>query len=108
MDEIGGVWRTVGGHRIFIKDIYTCYEYNKIGGIIVVTEEYVYSLKPDFEKSTLNLKKGYDIEFETKLGDINDELLSKYPMFSNNQLYHMAYKKIFDEMGWEYGREKRN
>lgn len=97
-----------GNGTFSLKDIYTCYEYNKIGGIIVVTEEYVYSLKPDFEKSTLNLKKGYDIEFETKLGDINDELLSKYPMFSNNQLYHMAYKKIFDEMGWEYGREKRN
>lgn len=97
-----------GNGTFSIKDIYTCYEYDKIGGIMVVTEEYVYSLKPDFNKSTLNMNKGYDIEFETKLGDINDELLGKYPMFSNNQLYHMAYKKIFDEMGWEYGREKRN
>ncbi len=97
-----------GNGTFSIKDIYTCYEYDKIGGIMVVTEEYVYSLKPDFNKSTLNMNKGYDIEFETKLGDINDELLDKYPMFSNNQLYHMAYKKIFDEMGWEYGREKRN
>lgn len=97
-----------GNGTFSIKDIYTCYEYDKIGGIMVVTEEYVYSLKPDFNKFTLNMNKGYDIEFETKLGDINDELLGKYPMFSNNQLYHMAYKKIFDEMGWEYGREKRN
>lgn len=97
-----------GNGTFSIKDIYTCYEYDKIGGIMVVTEEYVYSLKPDFNKFTLNMNKGYDIEFETKLGDINDELLDKYPMFSNNQLYHMAYKKIFDEMGWEYGREKRN
>lgn len=97
-----------GNGTFSIKDIYTCFEYDKIGGIMVVTEEYVYSLKPDFNKSTLNMNKGYDIEFETKLGDINDELLGKYPMFSNNQLYHMAYKKIFDEMGWEYGREKRN
>ena len=97
-----------GNGTFSIKDIYTCYEYDKIGGIMVVTEEYVYSLKPDFNKFTLNMNNGYDIEFETKLGDINDELLGKYPMFSNNQLYHMAYKKIFDEMGWEYGREKRN
>ncbi len=97
-----------GNGTFSIKDIYTCYEYDKIGGIMVVTEEYVYSLKPDFNKFTLNMNKGYDIEFETKLGDITDELLGKYPMFSNNQLYHMAYKKIFDEMGWEYGREKRN
>lgn len=97
-----------GNGTFSIKDIYTCYEYDKIGGIMVVTEEYVYSLKPDFNKSTLNMNKGYDIEFETKLGDVNDELLGKYPMFSNNQLYHMAFKKIFDEMGWEYGREKRN
>ena len=97
-----------GNGTFSIKDIYTCYEYDKIGGIMVVTEEYVYSLKPDFNKSTFNMNKGYDIEFETKLGDINDELLGKYPMFSNNQLYHMAYRKIFDEMGWEYGREKRN
>lgn len=97
-----------GNGTFSIKDIYTCYEYDKIGGIMVVTEEYVYSLKPDFNKFALNMNKGYDIEFETKLGDINDELLGKYPMFSNNQLYHMAYKKIFDEMGWEYGREKRN
>ena len=97
-----------GNGTFSIKDIYTCYEYDKIGGIMVVTEEYVYSLKPDFNKFTLNMNKGYDIKFETKLGDINDELLGKYPMFSNNQLYHMAYKKIFDEMGWEYGIEKRN
>lgn len=97
-----------GNGTFSIKDIYTCCECNKIGGIMVVTEEYVYSLKPNFDKSTLNTKKGYDIEFETKLGSVNDELLGKYPMFSNNQLYHMAYKKIFDEMGWEYGREKRN
>lgn len=97
-----------GNGTFSLNDIYTMVEYEKIGGIMVVTDDYVYSLKPDFNKGVINISdKGYDNNFETKLGDANDEMLEKYPMYSNNQLYHMAYKKVFDEMGWEYGREKR-
>lgn len=91
-----------------LNDIYTMTKYDKISGIIVVTKDYLYSLKPNYNNSKLNINKnGYDENFEEKLGDINDEMLSKYPMYSNNQLYHMSYKKIFDIMGWEYGRERR-
>ena len=73
-----------------------------------MTDNYIYSLKPNFSKENITLnEKGYNLDFEAKLGDINDDLLEKYPMYNGNNLYHMAYKKIFDEMGWEYGRAKR-
>ncbi len=98
-----------GNGTFSLQDIYTCIEDTKIGGIMVVTEDYIYSLKPDFSKSLLERdSKGYYSNFESKLGDANDRLLSKYPMYSNNQLYHMAFKEVFEEMGWEYGREERN
>ena len=76
---------------------------------MIVADNYIYSLKPNFEKTNLILNnKGYNLDFKLKLGDYNDELLDKYPMYSRNRLYHMAYKKIFDEMEWKYGRTKRN
>jgi len=41
------------------------------------------------------------------LGDVNDDLLQKYPNYSNNELMHLAYKEVFEKMGWQYGREKK-
>lgn len=97
-----------GNGTFSLPDIYELVKNEKIYGIMVVTDEYVYSLKPNFNKTNINVSGGYDIIFETKLSDANDFMLEKYPNFSNNQLYHLAYKKVFDEMGWEYGRSKRN
>lgn len=97
-----------GNGTFSLNDIYTMVDYEKLGGIMVVTDEYIYSLKPNFNKGIINTKgRGYDPDFEMKIGDANDYVLDKYPMYSNNQLYHMAFKKVFDEMGWEYGRQKR-
>lgn len=97
-----------GDSTFSLNDIYTMVEYEKIGGIIVVTKDYIYSLKPNYNNSELSIgEKGYDEAFEDELGNINDKMLYKYPMYTNNQLYHMSYKEIFDTMGWEYGRERR-
>lgn len=96
-----------GNGTFSLSDIYEVVKNEKLCGIIVVTEKYAYSLKPNFNNTNINTDKEFDTIFVTKLSDANDLMLEKYPNFSNNQLYHLAYKKVFDEMGWEYGRSKR-
>lgn len=62
---------------------------------------------PNFSNTNINVSKEFDTLFVTKLSDANDLIPEKYPSFSNNQLYHLAYKKVLDKMGWEYERSKR-
>ena len=91
------------------EDIYTMLEYRKLAGIMVVTDDYVYSLKPTFYQNVISKEeiKEFTIWFEKKLGRQYDDLLDKYINFSNNQIRHIGYKNIFESIGWEYGREKR-
>ena len=92
-----------------LRDIKTCLKYDKIGGIMVVTDDYIYSLKPKYYQLHYSEKElnEFDLWLEKKLSNQNDVLIGKYPQYSNNQLNHIAYKNIFNKIGWEYGREKR-
>ena len=37
----------------------------------------------------------------------NDELLPKFPNYSNNEIQHLVFKDIFEKLGWKYGRERK-
>ena len=94
-----------------LKDIRTCLEYDSLNGIMVVTNDYVYVLKPKFYKTSFNLEElnEFDVWLENSLAQERDYIDSKfmYPDLSNNDLLHITYKKVFDKLGWKYGRAKR-
>lgn len=90
-------------------DIYTLLRYQKLAGIMVVTNDYLYSLKPMFYQNTFSEEEITEFKtwFEKMLGKQYDELQDKYPYLSNNQIRHIGYYNTFKEIGWNYGREKR-
>ena len=97
-----------GNHTFSLEDLYETFNNDSLCGIIVRTDEYNYYFIPkdddlDITKEHIGKFKKW---FETRLGDVNDEMLIKYPSKSNNELQHLSFEKIFDKLGWKYGREK--
>ncbi len=93
-----------------LEDIYEMIDKENICGIIVTTKDYNYFLEPikkDLKEAKI-YKKGFIKDFEERLGMFNDELFSKYPQYSNNQILHIAFSKYFKEIGWKYGRKRKN
>ena len=97
-----------GNHTFSLEDLYETFNNDSLCGIIVRTDEYNYYFIP--KDDDLDITKEHIGEFkkwfETRLGDVNDEMLIKYPSKSNNELQHLSFEKIFDKLGWKYGREK--
>ena len=95
-------------HTFSLADIYEMFNNDSLCGIIVRTDEYNYYLIPKLEDLDITKNNIEDFQkwFENKLSRTNDMLLSEYPNKSNNELTHMAYKKIFTGMRWKYGREE--
>ena len=95
-------------HIPSLEDIYEMFNNDALCGIIVRTEKYNYYLFPKI--NTLDtIKENFDefsSWFEKRLGKFNDEFFSKYPNKSNDELNYMAFKEVFERMGWKYGREK--
>lgn len=91
------------------EDIYEMVKCPGLCGIIVTTDYYNYYLKPKLEDLNISQSnvKGFIKGFEERLSDINDKLLEQYPQYSNQQLQHMAYDKLFKEIGWKYGRQEK-
>ena len=97
-----------GNHTFSLEDLYETFNNDSLCGIIVRTDEYNYYFIP--KENDLDITKDHIGEFkkwfETRLGDVNDEMLIKYPSKSNNELQHLSFEKIFNKLGWKYGREK--
>lgn len=97
-----------GNHTFSLEDLYEIFNNDSLCGIIVRTDEYNYYFIP--KENDLDITKDHIREFkkwfETRLGDVNDEMLIKYPSKSNNELQHLSFEKIFNKLGWKYGREK--
>ena len=92
-----------------ISDIYTTINEQSLLGSIVTTPDYNYYFKPalkDMNKTKANMNEFKDW-FENSLGDLNDELIEKYPNLSTTDLLDMSYKKIFSKLGWTYRKMKK-
>ena len=68
---------------------------------MVVTNDYVYSLKPIFYQNVISEEeiRQFKIWFAKKLGKQYDDSLDKYINSSNNQIKHIGYKNIFESIG---------
>lgn len=95
-------------HTFSLNDLYETFNNKSLCGIMVRTDEYNYYFIP--KKSDIDITRNNLSEFsnwfENRLGKVNDDLLQKYPQKSNNELMHLAYKEIFTQMEWDYGRKK--
>ena len=96
-------------HTFSLNDLYETFNNDSLSGIIVRTDEFNYYFFPNLEDLDITKKNlnEYSKWFENRLGKVNDDMLSKYPNKSNNELQHLSFKKIFKELGWKYGREKK-
>lgn len=107
--ELYAIHNHPADHTFSFGDIKELFHNDALNGIIVTTEEFNYYLVPkinDLDLTKKNLKE-FMSWLEKKSGKINDELLTKYPFYSNNELQHMVFKDIFGKLGWKYGREKK-
>lgn len=96
-------------HTFSLNDLYETFNNDSLSGIIVRTDEFNYYFFPNLEDLDITKKNlnEYSKWFENRLGKVNDDMLSKYPNKSNNELQHLSFEKIFKELGWKYGREKK-
>ena len=96
-------------HTFSFGDIKELFDNDSLSGIIVSTEEFNYYLIPkvnDLDLTKRNLNEFMDW-LEKISGIKNDELLPKFPNYSNNEIQHLVFKDIFGKLGWKYGRERK-
>ena len=106
--ELYAIHNHPANHTFSLADLYETFENESLCGIMVRTGEDIYYFVPKLED--IDVTKEHLTEFkkwfEAKLGDVNDEMFLKYPNKSNNELQHLAFEKIFNNMEWKYGRTK--
>ncbi len=106
--ELYAIHNHPANHTFSLADLYELFENESLCGIMVRTGEDIYYFVPKLED--IDATKEHLVEFkkwfEKKLGDVNDEMFLKYPNKSNNELQHLAFEKIFNNMEWKYGRTK--
>lgn len=108
--ELIAIHNHPGNHTFSLEDIYETFKNESLCGIIVRTDDYNYYFMPKREHLDVTNKNLLDFSrwFEERLGNVNDEMLTKYPNKSSNELQHLSFEKIFGKMEWDYGREKVN
>ena len=98
-----------GNNTFSIEDIYELFENPSLCGIIVTTDKYNYYLIPKYKD--LDIVKDNIDEFskwfEKMLGKTNDEMYGIHSNLAFNDAMNLSYKKIFDKLGWNYGRIKK-
>lgn len=98
-----------GNHPPSIQDIYETFQNDSLNGIIVTTDNYVYYFIPNEQDLVITKKNisDFQIYFEEKLSIMNDYVYEKYPQINNNDHLDLVYKKIFNELGWKYGKKRK-
>lgn len=89
-------------NTFYLADIFEMIENRKVNGIIVTTDEFYYFL--DANKKDLDLSRKNINQFKRWFSDIiaknsSDNL--------TNEFFNEMYKKIFDVLGWNYGRKRK-
>lgn len=107
--ELISIHNHPGNHPPSIQDIYETFQNDSLNGIIVITDDYIYYFIPDIHDLTVTKNNIFDFQiyFEEKLSIMNDCIYAKYPQISNNDHLDLVYKKIFDELGWKYGKKRK-
>lgn len=93
MSDIGGVWRTIGGRRVFIKDGDNLETAMKKSG--------------KFRKITTEKKEREKYELNKKLKEVQnkvDKLDEKLAEYEEDEM--MANSPAHDELRWEYEEAK--
>ena len=92
-----------------VEDFYEAINNDALCGIIVRTNKYNYYFLPKIDD--LDVYKGQFKEFiewfEQALPNEFDKNSKLYDNMGTSDRFHTAYKRIFERIGWKYGREKR-